>query len=278
MTSSRTADLHFRDLNLQQSTFSLRAAVITISDQSTMQKRQRPPFKPPRPRANTTGPDAGSSASAGNKSSSKPSISRKQSATTHAIGKTTPSNRRKSDQNNTSSEGLGSSSSKGSRKRSLSLTLSSNDDDDAGDDRLPPSHSKRRESSGNHNKDADDRSLSPDYILAEINTKSNAREEITTSDPQIPPKLLTRLLHRGFQQQQPHPQQDARGSASGTEIAKDANKVVAKYTDVFVREALARAAAERKEATAASEGLQSRIDNYLEVGTIWKSIFRGDIY
>lgn len=233
----------------------IRSAGVTMSDQRPIQKRKRPPFKPPRPRANTTGPDLGGSASPANQSSSKPSSSRKKSATTHSIDKTTPPSRRKQDQN-TSSDGFGSSS-KSSRKRSLSLTLSSNDDDDDSS----PSHPRRR-APNDHN---DDRSLSPDYILAEINTKPDAREELTTSDPQIPPKLLTRLLHRGFQQQ------DTKGNVN-TKIAKDANMAVAKYMDVFVREALARAAAERKEATAL-EGLQSRIDNYLEVGCNMKNTF-----
>lgn len=48
----------------------------------------------------------------------------------------------------------------------------------------------------------------------------------------IPPELLTRLLHEFFEK-------------DGTRISKDANKAVAKYMDVFVREAIARCAVEK---------------------------------
>lgn len=48
----------------------------------------------------------------------------------------------------------------------------------------------------------------------------------------IPPELLTRLLHTFFEK-------------DGTRISKDANEAVAKYMDVFVREAIARAAVEK---------------------------------
>lgn len=49
----------------------------------------------------------------------------------------------------------------------------------------------------------------------------------------IPPELLTRLLHESF-------------TKDGTRITKDANAAVAKYMDVFVREAIARSVAERE--------------------------------
>lgn len=48
----------------------------------------------------------------------------------------------------------------------------------------------------------------------------------------IPPELLTRILHGFFEK-------------DGTRITKDANTAVAKYMDIFVKEAIARAAAER---------------------------------
>lgn len=47
----------------------------------------------------------------------------------------------------------------------------------------------------------------------------------------IPPGLLTRLLHEFFEE-------------DTTRITKDANDAVAKYVDVFVREAIARTALE----------------------------------
>lgn len=49
----------------------------------------------------------------------------------------------------------------------------------------------------------------------------------------IPPELLTRILHEFFEQE-------------GTRITRDANEAVARYVDVFVREAIARAAVERE--------------------------------
>jgi centromere protein X len=49
----------------------------------------------------------------------------------------------------------------------------------------------------------------------------------------IPADLLTRLLHEFF-------------DSDRTRVTRDANATVAKYMDVFVREAIARAAAERE--------------------------------
>ncbi|POS72899.1 hypothetical protein DHEL01_v208707 [Diaporthe helianthi] len=53
-------------------------------------------------------------------------------------------------------------------------------------------------------------------------------------DPEktIPSELLTRILHEFFER-------------DGTRITKDANNALAKYMDIFVKEAIARAAAER---------------------------------
>lgn len=48
----------------------------------------------------------------------------------------------------------------------------------------------------------------------------------------IPPALLTRILHEFFEKE-------------GTRVTSDANEAVARYMDVFVKEAIARAAAER---------------------------------
>ena len=62
---------------------------------------------------------------------------------------------------------------------------------------------------------------------------------------------MTRLLHHHFQNDK-------------TKVAKDANAVVAKYVDVFVREAIARAAFERAEADSASGGRNAN-DGFLEV-------------
>jgi hypothetical protein len=49
----------------------------------------------------------------------------------------------------------------------------------------------------------------------------------------IPAELLTRILYEFFERE-------------GTRITRDANAAVARYVDVFVREAIARAAVERR--------------------------------
>ncbi|KAI4591866.1 hypothetical protein KJ359_012118 [Pestalotiopsis sp. 9143b] len=59
-------------------------------------------------------------------------------------------------------------------------------------------------------------------------------DDADEDDPKatIPPELLTRLLHEFFEK-------------DGSRISKDANEAVAKYMDIFVREAIARAAVEK---------------------------------
>ncbi|KAI0974751.1 CENP-S associating centromere protein X-domain-containing protein [Xylaria arbuscula] len=57
-------------------------------------------------------------------------------------------------------------------------------------------------------------------------------EEEAEPKKTIPPELLTRILHEFFEK-------------DGTRISKDANKAVAKYIDIFVREAIARTAVEK---------------------------------
>ncbi|THC94503.1 hypothetical protein EYZ11_006026 [Aspergillus tanneri] len=124
-------------------------------------------------------------------------------------------------------------------KRLVSESPETDDQSESGSDSISNSSSLSRE-----------RSISeePDYILAEI-THAEQPDDVTTSDPTIPSKLLTRLLHSHFQN-------------GKTKIAKDANAVVAKYVDVFVREALARAAYERVEATGGGGSIG---DGFLEV-------------
>ncbi|KAK3304713.1 CENP-S associating centromere protein X-domain-containing protein [Chaetomium strumarium] len=58
-------------------------------------------------------------------------------------------------------------------------------------------------------------------------------EEGEDDRERIPPELLTRILYEFFERE-------------GTRITKDANSAVARYVDVFVREAIARAAVERE--------------------------------
>jgi centromere protein X len=63
----------------------------------------------------------------------------------------------------------------------------------------------------------------------------NSQSEGENDEPKatIPPELLTRLLHEFFEK-------------DGSRISKDANEAVAKYMDIFVREAIARAAVEKE--------------------------------
>jgi hypothetical protein len=58
-------------------------------------------------------------------------------------------------------------------------------------------------------------------------------EEEEEEKEHIPQELLTRLLHECFREE-------------GTRISKDANVAVGRYMETFVREALARAAFERR--------------------------------
>lgn len=68
--------------------------------------------------------------------------------------------------------------------------------------------------------------------------------------PPIPPKLLNRLLHEGFQDEE-------------MRIGKEAMAVANKYVETFVREALARAMYEREEADRDEGGAG---DGFLQVG------------
>lgn len=124
-----------------------------------------------------------------------------------------------------------------------------------------PSESSPRNRDRNPNGTPEDDE--PDYILAEITTHEKDTTDILSSAPTIPPKLLTRLLAHHFQDPK-------------TKLAKDANGVVAKYVDVFVREALARAAYEssgggggdaRGEETGRARGIG---DGFLEVEDLEK--------
>lgn len=81
--------------------------------------------------------------------------------------------------------------------------------------------------------------------------------------PTIPPQLLTRLLNH-------HLEKKADGVK---QIGKDANALVGKYMDVFVREAIARAAFERSQA---DEGTGTG-DGFLEVSILSDQDYRGHL-
>ncbi|KAH7485762.1 CENP-S associating centromere protein X-domain-containing protein [Fusarium oxysporum f. sp. albedinis] len=65
-----------------------------------------------------------------------------------------------------------------------------------------------------------------------ISTREAQAVEEEEPDKSIPPELLTRLLHEFF-------------AKDATRISRDANAAAGKYFDVFVREAIARAAVEK---------------------------------
>lgn len=186
-----------------------------VERQPAAQKRRRLPFNPPRPRASASA-EASTSAS---KSKSK-TISRTSTASASKSTNKSASSRRRSPS-----------------PPSRSASPASDSASESGSD----SASARSE-----------RSLSqePDYIIAEI--IDDKSKDVHSSDPTIPPKLLTRILHHHFQ-------------SDKTKIAKDANLLVAKYVDIFVREALARAAYERAESEGNRNAGRSIGDGFLEV-------------
>ncbi|PSR78410.1 CENP-S associating centromere protein X-domain-containing protein [Coniella lustricola] len=76
--------------------------------------------------------------------------------------------------------------------------------------------------------DNDDPQLEPEQVIDE----GLSEDEEDGPRLNIPPALLTRILHEFFEKE-------------GTRITGDANEAVVRYMDVFVKEAIARAAAER---------------------------------
>ncbi|PGG99707.1 hypothetical protein GX51_06159 [Blastomyces parvus] len=217
---------------------------------TTLPKRKRPPFNPPRPR---TAGGITKPSSASTKSKPKPKSTSRTTTRKAAPASSTISRRKSStvDNNNNNDDDIRVSrtpsrtpSNHGS-PTSAPVTASSDNE----------SHSRSRSPSGE-----------PDYILAEITEPEpvDPRAVLESSDPKIPPKLLTTLLHRHFQDDK-------------TKIAKDAGRAVAKYVDIFVREALARAAYERTEGESSKSGSRdasgrgrAKVDSYLEVEDLEK--------
>ncbi|KAK0613339.1 CENP-S associating centromere protein X-domain-containing protein [Immersiella caudata] len=88
------------------------------------------------------------------------------------------------------------------------------------DDEAPPQ--SRQDRDGDENMDESDN----------IEDEEDEDEE-DEERAKIPPELITRILHDFF-------------TKEGTRITRDANEAVGRYVDVFVREAIARAAAEKQ--------------------------------
>ncbi|GKZ78048.1 hypothetical protein AnigIFM56816_001173 [Aspergillus niger] len=202
------------------------------------QKRRQLPFKPPSRTSSTAAPASSSSSTAAattSKSKAKPAEKPKTKATTKPTTKQAPKPAK-------------ASSSKSARPRPSSPSPADSEEDSDNDN--ASSSSARSDASSPEPEPEPE----PDYILAEIIHKDQPSDDVLTNDPVIPPKLLTRLLHHHFQNEK-------------TKIAKDANTVVAKYVDVFVREALARAAFERSEAVGKGAAVG---DGFLEVEDLEK--------
>ncbi|KAL3448681.1 CENP-S associating centromere protein X-domain-containing protein [Aspergillus insuetus] len=191
------------------------------------QKRRHLPFKPPSRASSTTG--ASKTSSSTSKSTTKKTT---KPPTTGASSKSKTS---------------ASSSKPANNRRKAKPSPPSDASDDAATSSDSDSEPRNLEPESNSADEAD-------YILAEItHHKDPDTEDVISSEPLIPQKLLTKLLHHHFRKEK-------------TKIAKDANAVVAKYIDVFVREAVARAAYERAEGgTGGGVG-----DGFLEVEDLEK--------
>ncbi|KZZ98510.1 CENP-S complex, centromere protein X [Moelleriella libera RCEF 2490] len=96
------------------------------------------------------------------------------------------------------------------------------------------SKNRGKESAGSASSEPSD-SLESEDQPAEVSnrpTGSGVDEEVPAPEKTIPKDLLTRILHEFF-------------SKDATRISRDANAAVGKYMDIFVREAIARAAVEK---------------------------------
>ncbi|EEA26443.1 hypothetical protein TMatcc_005286 [Talaromyces marneffei ATCC 18224] len=207
-------------------------------------KRNRLPFKAPRRQSEA------------NKTTSK-TTTRKLSSTSTAsasksTSKTKPSSKTASTSNPQKRKAQSTvSDAENPRKRKAQpISIPSDSEDSAASARSKDSDN------GDDRNSSRSSSPEPDYILAEIITNNKPRN-IESDEPGIPPKLLTTILHHHFQNKK-------------TKITKDANEVVAKYMNIFVREALARAAFERADAASKDGGGKYAGDGFLEVEDLEK--------
>lgn len=197
-------------------------------------KRRQLPFKPP---SRTAGDAAASSADASTAPKGKPKGVAKQPPAQASSSKAPATKPQPAKQTNTAS------TSSNKRPHIFSNALPATPSDFGSDS---DSNSDTEETT----RPTRERPLSeePDYILAEITSKKPDRD-VESDKPAIPPQLITRLLHHHFKNEK-------------TRIAKDADAVVAKYVDTFVREAIARAALESR---ANEKKGEQRADGFLEV-------------
>ncbi|KAL1650683.1 hypothetical protein SLS58_000801 [Diplodia intermedia] len=138
-------------------------------------------------------------------------------------------------------------------KPATALVLSDTDLDDIGDDdysldeEVAGTVTRRRSTNtrGGNDASASNTAAAPPASQDPLGTEDQ---------PPIPPKLLNRLLHEGFQDEE-------------MRIGKEAMAVASKYVETFVREALARAMYERDEAEREEGGAG---DGFLQVEDLEK--------
>lgn len=212
------------------------------------QKKRRLPFKPPS-RASTTAEPSSSTSTAKGKGKSKESTA-KPAKPAKPTAKASSSASKSSAKPNSKRKATSPDATSNKRPRPVSPPsyLPATPSDFASDSESGTPRPDRERTP----------SEEPDYILAEIVTRDKT-EDVALGDPAIPRKLLTRLLLHNF-------------SNEKTRLAKDADGVVAKYVDVFVREAIARASLERAETNEAA-GTKGVADGFLEVCTFFFSFF-----
>ncbi|OJI97172.1 hypothetical protein ASPVEDRAFT_36569 [Aspergillus versicolor CBS 583.65] len=199
------------------------------------QKRRHLPFKPP---SRATGSPSASASTTAGPSKAKPSKPPTKAPKVNATASSSKSRPKPKPAKASSSR----------QRPSPSPPNESSTNSDA-----PPDDRASAEPSGSGSGSGSDDETEANYILAEITHGEPASEDVLSSDPLIPPKLLTKLVHHHFRNEK-------------TKMAKDANGVVAKYIDVFVREAVARAAFERAE----GGGGGGVADGFLEVEDLEK--------
>ncbi|KAL4956006.1 CENP-S associating centromere protein X-domain-containing protein [Aspergillus filifer] len=202
-------------------------------ERQTTQKRRHLPFKPPSRASGGASAPASASTSGASKAAPKPKKTTKPSTTASSSKTSKPISRTTKPKPAKPS----SSRQRPSPSPSHSHSASASDSNPADSDRASSP------SGSNSASDSENEASEANYILAEITHPeyNSETEDVLSSDPLIPPKLLTKLVHHHFKNEK-------------TKIAKDANGVVAKYIDVFVREAVARAAFERAEGGAGGDG------------------------
>ncbi|RDW90237.1 uncharacterized protein DSM5745_02012 [Aspergillus mulundensis] len=199
------------------------------------QKRRTLPFKPP-------------SRAAGSASTTTAGTSKAKAKPTAKVTK--PGTKAKKTTATTSSSKPKPAKASSSRQKPSPSPAGSETDSDPGS----ASDDSDRDSP---NASASDDENEANYILAEITHVEPEHEDVLSAEPLIPSKLLTKLVHHHFRNEK-------------TKIAKDANAVVAKYIDVFVREAVARATHERVEAQGGAAGGGGIGDGFLEVEDLEK--------